>query len=34
MVDVETIPRMGGIKVNGGWGEFKYAIFDILSEFL
>jgi hypothetical protein len=32
MRPVETIPRMGvgGIKENGGGGEFKYDIFDIL----
>jgi hypothetical protein len=32
MRPVETIPGMGrgGIKENGGGGEFKYDIFDIL----
>jgi hypothetical protein len=31
MTPVETIPGMeGGIKENGGGGEFKYGIFDIL----
>jgi hypothetical protein len=32
-IPVETIPGMGGmgrIKENGGRGEFKYDIFDIL----
>jgi hypothetical protein len=32
-IPVETIFRMGikeGIKENGGGGEFKYDIFDIL----
>jgi hypothetical protein len=29
---IETIPGMGRgeIKENGGWGEFKYDIFDTL----
>jgi hypothetical protein len=33
MISVETVPRMGGwmeMKDNGGGGEFKYEIFDIL----
>jgi hypothetical protein len=31
MILVETIPGMGGwTKENGGGGEFKYDIFDIL----
>jgi hypothetical protein len=32
MISVETIPGMGekGMKENGGGGEFKYDIFDIL----
>jgi hypothetical protein len=32
MMPVETVPGMGegGIKENGGGGEFKYDIFDIL----
>jgi hypothetical protein len=32
MISVETIPGMGkeAIKENGGGGEFKYDIFDIL----
>jgi hypothetical protein len=32
MIPVETIPRMGvgKIKENGGWGELKYDISDIL----
>jgi hypothetical protein len=32
MRPVETIPGMGGgrIKENGGGGELKYSIFDIL----
>jgi hypothetical protein len=32
VVSVETIPGMGGggMKENGGRGEFKYDIFDIL----
>jgi hypothetical protein len=32
MIPVETIPGMGGgrIKENGGEGEFRYDIFDIL----
>jgi hypothetical protein len=32
MISVETIPGMGRreIKENGGGGEFKYDIFDIL----
>jgi hypothetical protein len=32
IIPVETMPRMGGevIKENGGGGEFKYDIFDIL----
>jgi hypothetical protein len=32
MISVETIPGMGGggMKGNGGEGEFKYDIFDIL----
>jgi hypothetical protein len=32
MIPVETIPGMreGKIKKNGGGGEFKYDIFDIL----
>jgi hypothetical protein len=36
MIPVETIPgiRGGDIKENGGGGEFKYDIFDILKEFL
>jgi hypothetical protein len=31
---VETIPRLGGVKDNGGWVEFKYDIFDRLQELL
>jgi hypothetical protein len=36
MRPVDTIPGMGGgrIKENGGGGEFKYDIFDILKELL
>jgi hypothetical protein len=38
MIPVETIAGMGGgkegTKENGGGGEFKYDIFDILKEFL
>jgi hypothetical protein len=36
MIPVQTIPGMGGegIKENGGGGEFKYDIFDILLELL
>jgi hypothetical protein len=32
MRSAQTIPGMvgGGIKENGGWGEFKHDIFDIL----
>jgi hypothetical protein len=32
MISVETIPGMGGgeMKENGGGGEFKYDIFDLL----
>jgi hypothetical protein len=32
MIPIETIPGMGErrIKENGGWGEFKYDIFDTL----
>jgi hypothetical protein len=32
MISVETIPGMGmeGMKENGGGGEFKYDIFNIL----
>jgi hypothetical protein len=31
MTTVESIPgMMGGIKENGGRGEFKYDVFDIL----
>jgi hypothetical protein len=33
MISVETIPEMGGevaMKENGGGGEFKYAVFNIL----
>jgi hypothetical protein len=32
MISVETIPGRGGVgvKENGGRGEFKYGIFDIL----
>jgi hypothetical protein len=33
MICIETIPGMegGGMKENGGEGEFKYDIFDILE---
>jgi hypothetical protein len=37
MTSVETIPgigRGGRIKENGGGGEFKYDIFDILLSIL
>jgi hypothetical protein len=36
MIPVETIVeiRGEGIKENGGGGEFKYGIFDILKELL
>jgi hypothetical protein len=35
MIPVETILGMGrGVKDNGGGGEFKYDIFDILQELL
>jgi hypothetical protein len=33
MIPAETVPGMGGrrgMKKNGGGGEFKYDIFDIL----
>jgi hypothetical protein len=30
MRPVEMISGMGGLKENGGGGEFKYDIFDIL----
>jgi hypothetical protein len=30
MIPVETILGMGGIMENGGGGEFKYDVFDIL----
>jgi hypothetical protein len=33
IIPIETVPRMqgvGAIKENGGGGEFKYNIFDIL----
>jgi hypothetical protein len=32
MIPVETMPGTGGegMKENGGWGELKYHIFDIL----
>jgi hypothetical protein len=30
MLSVETILGMGGMTGNGGGGEFKYDIFDIL----
>jgi hypothetical protein len=35
-IPVETIPGRveKGIKENGGVGEFKYDIFDILEEYL
>jgi hypothetical protein len=31
MTSVETMPGMGGVRKNGGEGEFKY---DILQELL
>jgi hypothetical protein len=36
MIPIETIPvmREEEIKENGGGGEFKYDIFDILKELL
>jgi hypothetical protein len=30
MIPVKTIPGLGGVKENGGGGEFNYDIFDIL----
>jgi hypothetical protein len=30
MRPVETVPAVGVIKENGGGGEFKYDIFDLL----
>jgi hypothetical protein len=30
MISARTIPGMDGRKENGGGGEFKYEIFDIL----
>jgi hypothetical protein len=32
MIPVEIIPGIwgGAIEKNGGWGEFKYDLFDIL----
>jgi hypothetical protein len=36
MIPAETIPgmRVGVVKENGGWDEFKYGIFAILQEVL
>jgi hypothetical protein len=36
MISVETVPGMrgGGIKENGGGGEFKCDIFDIFQDLL
>jgi hypothetical protein len=30
VIPVEAIPGRGGIKENGGGGEFKYDLFDTL----
>jgi hypothetical protein len=30
LIPVETVPGMGVVKENGGGGEFKYDIFNIL----
>jgi hypothetical protein len=34
MIPIKSIPGMGGIKENGGEGEFKYDIYGILQELL